>query len=798
MFPFIRAATTTTNNHNHNDTAKMTSPKTLDFPLPPRRPSVTSDLRSPPLAPFTNFATVAPAQQQLSRILELTNRYRTQTVTLLARQEALAAEQKTIFDLERQLWITEREIWAEERRLLTGGALPPPPTAGNSAAANIDSNLSTSPPPVDHATRFLSISSMAESTGTAAEQNLMPSSLSHPPLPEPIGTSAPRKQNSNNTAGVRLNWHMKQGMNSDRIPGIPNESVSPKGTRNGSLDHRNGSLKMDSPRYPPPGVLGLPGQTISEDLNEDREPGSNGGDEDYQISPALLAEATKLVYGEKAMSKRNSFSSNSTKRPIPALFKTLTDNNETKSIRRASSSIYPSSMRNARYTNSYSDSEEDDVFEVSSQARKLGQKNRKRSASQTDKPNDIPLRLRPSSNFGAAFGAINTNNQQNLAPPLPTARQGSLSSTTFYHPETPVDSFNSQHSFREAGWNAPGIATTSSIPKVTENNIVGDHGQPARLVKPTVEPINVKSAPWGITSTNLTSSPTFGTSEINLQQPQQGGLKPSPSGLTSSLSIGGSSQNSPISKGPTAAASTNSDKFSLSSSRYSEDSIVMDAPHPHHIHNNGNTNGTYTDVNHKYTAHTSSSTPSAVTTNRHSEQGGKKTSPPPMYTWTPPPPLPTSPRSTTSSGKSGMYANAILLSPSTLAPSTKTTNPRLSAVGCMLPIGISLGSPPLERMGTSSMLLSVSSRSEGGDDLDDDVDELEGHEVEITTDDEDNDEEDDDVVEIAAGNTARGVVGGAAGIKMIAGSGGGGYHDAPVEIVRDNGRWGNVLPGGMI
>lgn len=126
-------------------------------------------------------------------------------------------------------------------------------------------------------------------------------------------------------------------------------------------------------------------------------------------------------------------------------------------------------------------------------------------------------------------------------------------------------------------------------------------------------------------------------------------------------------------------------------------------------------------------------------------------------------------------------------------------------------------SPPMGRMGTSSMLLSVSSRSEGGDDLDDDVEEGEMGDVEIDTDDED----DGDVVEITN------VGGRNAGIRRVkspemilggrikspeprlGGSSAGNiytvvktqrmdYSDPPVEIVRDNSRWGNVLPGGMI
>ncbi|EPS39879.1 hypothetical protein H072_6409 [Dactylellina haptotyla CBS 200.50] len=751
----------------------MTSPKTLDFPLPPRRASNPSDLRSPPLAPFTNFAPVAPAQQQLSRILELTNRYRTQTVALLARQEALAAEQKSVFELERQLWNTEREIWEEERRLLTGGGAPNGAAVVNGdRITNLDAAFSAHPPtPVqlNNTTRFLSVSSMAESTGTA-EPNAVPASLQHPPPPpEPVAAAAPtsRRRDSLN-GGLRLNWYMKQGTTSDRIPGIPNESVSPKGTRS------NGR-KIDSPRYAPPGDPGLPRQIISEDINEDREGSAGENEDDFEISSALLSEATKLVYGDKATFGGNSAAA---KRQIPALFKTMSDTSDTKSIRRASSSIYPSSMRNARYLNSFSDdgSEEDDVYEVSKMPR-LGQKVRKRSASQTDKPNDIPLRLRPSSNFGAAFGAISTKGQQTLAPP-PPPRQGSISSSTFYHPETPVDSFNSQHSFRDASWAAnSGTGNTSKLP---ENSLGADSLQSSRTIKPTVDPINVKSTPWGVTSTNINSSPTFGNNEASMQQAQQGGLKPSPSGLTSSLSIS-SSQNSPVGKVPIPTTAS-SDKFSTTSSRYSGESIsiAMHANHHHH-HQNGHSQNYH---NNKQYLHKTPSSSSSANNNNGEQQKGKTS--PPTYTWTPPPPLPTSPTmSTTSSRKSGMYGNAILLSPSTIAPSMKTTNPRLSAVGGILPIA-GLSSPPLGRMGTSSMLLSVSSRSEGGDDLDDDDDELEEHEVEIETD------EEDDVVEIAGKKLSSNGMSKASGKKVM------GYNEPPVEIVRDNGRWGGVLPGGMI
>ncbi|KAF3277532.1 hypothetical protein TWF970_005139 [Orbilia oligospora] len=774
----------------------MTSPRTLDFPLPPRRGSVPTDIRSPTLASFVPPPNTSQQQQQqqqqqqLARILELTNRYRTQTVTLLARQEALSTEQKQVFELERQLWVTERQIWEEERRLLAPGF-----TGGNVVAATpavavavngdkgLDSSASVQSAPLNNPTRFLSVSSMAESLAaaeTAAGAMLPPPVPAS--LPEPVASV--RKRDS---TGLRMNWYLKHGMSHGAdSSSMPNESVSPKGTRNG---------KLDSPRYAPSNDLGKISRTISEADGE--------GEEDFEIPSSLIAEATKLIYGDRP-SKRGSFSSNSTatKRPVPALFKTLaSDNQDVKSVRRASSSIYPSS-KTAKYLTAFSDDglsdEEPDPYEAS----RRSQKHRKRSASQTDKPNqeaDIPLKLRPSSNFAAAFGSVgarggtqNQQQQQNLAPP-PPPRQGSVS-ISFYHPETPVDSFNSPNSFKEANWSGQ---PASSVPRLPENSVGGDSLQSSRTVKPTVEPINVKSAPWGVTSTNITSSPTFGNTAGN-------GLKTSPGGLTSSFSIG-SNQNSPVTRHPilttAALGAKESDKFSTASSRYSQDEDgVINEGHVHHD---------------SYQSHRNHKIANKQT---GSSNGNEKKTSPPTYIWTPPPPLPTSqlPISpTTSPMGTGLYGNTILLSPSTIAPSMKTSNPRLSAVGGVMPRSPTSSSPPMGRMGTSSMLLSVSSRSEGGDDLDDDVEEGDMGDIEIDTDDED----DGDVVEITNVGRATGrvkspemVLGGR--IKSpeprLGGPNAGNIHTVvkkaqrmdysgpPVEIVRDNSRWGNVLPGGMI
>ncbi|KAF3933010.1 hypothetical protein ABW20_dc0105284 [Dactylellina cionopaga] len=821
----------------------MTSPKTLDFPLPPRRTSNPSDLRSPPPhaapPPFSNvtLATVtSSAQQQLSRILELTNRYRTQTVTLLARQEALAAEQKGVFELERQLWSTEREIWEEERRLLASGSanssvnnnIISSSNSNSHACAPIASGVLVngervdslaSPIQLNNTTRFLSVSSMAESVGTA-EPTMLPPPI---PLPEPVTAPASMRKRDSSLGGVRLNWYPKHALSSEipTMPSINDANVSPKGTRNG---------KLDSPRYAPTGDMKLPGKTISEDLNEDGHCVEDDDEDDFDISPALLAEATKLVYGDIGKTKRReSSSSNSTTTKRP-------------SVRRASSSIYPSS-KNMRYLASFDDDEASEGDDEagnpypSSSLRYEAQKVRKRSASQTDKPGDqepnVPLRLRPSSNFGMAFGSVSARGQQNLAPP-PPPRQGSMSSSTFYHPETPVDSFNSQHSFRDANWtggsgnSGNGKSSNGGIARLPDNSLGGDSMSSNRTVKPAVEPINIKSAPWGITSTNVTS-PTFGKSSNDMQMLQPG-LKPSPSNLTSSLSIGSnSSHNSPTGKVPipttvisginnTASAGAAGDRFSTTSSHYSDHSSIMNGHDPYsYIPHHQNHQFMHKPPSSVASTNNNNYNNSSTTTSNHEQKG--KTSPP-TYTWTPPPPLPTSPaRSVGSSRKSGMYGNTILLSPSTVAPSMKTTNPRLSAVGGIMPRSTSgsvsggLGSPPLAtmmgRMGTSSMLLSVSSRSEGGDDLDDlddedDDDEVDGvdaglehDEVEIETD----DEEDGDVVEIG-GNAARnGVLGsgvntGGSGVKI--GVPGGFNTDSPVEIVRDNSRWGNVLPGGMI
>ncbi|KAK6498813.1 hypothetical protein TWF481_011386 [Arthrobotrys musiformis] len=771
----------------------MTSPRTLDFPLPPRRGSVPTDIRSPTLTPTIPSPSVSQQhqqqQQQLSRILELTNRYRSQTVTLLARQEALATEQKQVFELERQLWVTEREIWDEEKRLLTAGlsgvsvaptavpAAAAPAVAANGGDKSLDSNASVQSAPLNNSTRFLSVSSMAESSAAAPETTGGGAMLPPPvpaSLPEPVASV--RKRDS---TGVRLNWYIKHGMHGAEGASVPNESVSPKGTRNG---------KLDSPRYAPSNDLGKLSRTISEADGEEGE--------DFDIPPSLIAEATKLIYGDRP-SKRGSFSSNSTatKRPVPALFKTLaSDNQDVKSVRRASSSIYPSS-KTAKYLAAFSDDglsdEEPEIYENP----RRGQRHRKRSASQTDKPNqeaDIPLKLRPSSNFAAAFGSVGTRGQnqqqqQNLAPP-PPPRQGSIS-TSFYHPETPVDSFNSPNSFKEANWSGH---PTNSMPRLPENSVGGDSMHSIRTVKPTVEPINVKSAPWGVTSTNITSSPTFGNAAGN-------GSRTSPGGLTNSFS----NQNSPITKQPIPGAGSlgvrESDKFSLASSKYSQDENGnINEGHIHH-------DSYSTHRNHK------------IVHNQANSNGNEKKTSPPTYIWTPPPPLPTSqpPTSpTTSPMGTGLYGNTILLSPSTVAPSMKTSNPRLSAVGGVMPRSPTSSSPPMGRMGTSSMLLSVSSRSEGGD-SDNDVEEGEMGDIEIDTDDED----DGDVVEITnvggriggRVNSPEMILGGAR-VKSpeLRGHNAGNIHSVvkkaqrmeyaapPVEIVRDNSRWGNVLPGGMI
>ncbi|KAF3927725.1 hypothetical protein ABW21_db0206216 [Orbilia brochopaga] len=562
--------------------------------------------------------------------------------------------------------------------------------------------------------------------------------LQPPPPPEPVPNPGPRKRDSS-VGGVRLGWYMKHGLPASAEPSVTGDNVSPKGSGRG---------KGDSPRY------GSTSEVIDEEVVEG---------EDFDITPSLLAEAAKLVYSDRA-NKRASFSSNSTttKRGagIPTLFKTLAEPQDSsaaaKAVRRVSSSVYPGS-RTARYLNQFSDEDgsdyERDTFEhnSTSQPPKTEKKTRKRSASHSEKANEeppVPLRLRPSSNFGTAFGSVRSNNgQQMLAPPAPP-RQGSMSSSTFYHPETPVDSFNSQHSFREASW------TARNMPKLSGDGVGGGSLRSNRTIKSPTEPMNVKSAPWGVTSTNITS-PTFGASDVPT------GLKPSPSNLTSSLSIS-SSLNSPVGRPPSEKGVAYS-----SSSRYSTDGISEMNIHIPSIHNYSSTN----------------SNNNTTSTNGDGQQKGKTS--PPTYTWNPPPPLPTSPsRSASSSRKSGLYGTAILLSPSTVAPSTKT-NLRLSAVGGIMP-----RSPPLVgRMGTSSMLLSVSSKSENGDD-DDDLMEQDDHELEMEA-------EERRLAALASRvkspelRTDSGANGGAKGRL------GEGFNEAPVEIVRES-RWANVLPGGMI
>ncbi|KAK6354686.1 hypothetical protein TWF696_003825 [Orbilia brochopaga] len=711
----------------------MTSPKTLDFPLPPRRGSnpSTSEIRSPPPVSFPGTPT--PQQQQLARILELTNRYRTQTVTLLARHEALQAEQKNVFDLERQLWSTEREIWEEERRLLTAGLTTNVVVNGEKAAHDPAVSIYSPTGQLNQATRFLSVSSMAESVKGEQQHQQQQQQPQPLPVPEPVPNPGMRKRDSS-VGGVRLGWYMKHGLPVGAEASGTGDNISPKGSGRG---------KGDSPRY------GSTSEVIDEEAVDA---------EDFDITPSLLAEAAKLVYTDKS-NKRASFSSNSTttKRGagIPTLFKTLAEPQDSsaaaKAVRRVSSSVYPGS-RTARYLNQFTDDEvsddDRDTFEhgSTSQPPKTEKKTRKRSASHSEKANEeppVPLRLRPSSNFGTAFGSVR-GNQQMLAPPAPP-RQGSMSSSTFYHPETPVDSFNSQHSFREASW------TARNMPKLSENSVGGDSMRSNRTIKSPTEPTNVKSAPWGVTSTSITS-PTFGASDI----PQ--GLKPSPSNLTSSLSIS-SSLNSPVGRPPSEKGVAYS-----SSSRYSTDGISEMNIHVHSTHNYSSTNSN-----------------NNTSTSGDQQQKGKTS--PPTYTWNPPPPLPTSPsRSASSSRKSGLYGTALLLSPSTVAPSTKT-NPRLSAVGGIMP-----RSPPLGRMGTSSMLLSVSSKSENGDD-DEDLLEQDEHEMEMEA-------EEKRVAALASRVKSPelrtdGANGGAKGRLAE------GFNEAPVEIIRES-RWANVLPGGMI
>ncbi|EWC47399.1 hypothetical protein DRE_00367 [Drechslerella stenobrocha 248] len=710
----------------------MTSPKTLDFPLPPRRGS--SEIRSPPLGPFPT--TVQPQQQQLARILELTNRYRTQTVTLLARHEALQTEQKNVFDLERQLWNTEREIWEEERRLLTAGiGLPGPSGVYVSSEKNSSSNETPAPihsptGQLNHTTRFLSVSSMAESTKGEREHGQGQGQQQAPPEPQ-VNTASSKKRDSY-VGGVRLGWYLKQGMPSGTdASAAANESVSPKAA--------TGRVKgMDSPRY---GSTSEVGPTIDEEAVDSA---------DFDITPSLIAEATKLVYGDRA-GKRSSFSSSSTatKRGvgIPTLLKSLADAPDAsgvKGVRRVSSLVYPGT-RAGRYLNRFSDDDGSDddrgAYERgqgNQQAANMDRKSRKRSVSHPEKNNEeppVPLRLRPSSNFGAAFASV--REQQMLAPPQPS-RQGSMSSSTFYHPETPVDSLGSQRSFREASWSA------RRMPNLADNSLGGDSMHSNPTIKSPTQATNVKSAPWGVTSINVTS-PTFGAGEL------PHGLKPSPSNLTSSLSIS-SSQNSPIRP-----------EVASTSSRYSTDEVSLGSGHLNRNYSSNNTGATSASGEHHH---------------YHHQQKGKTS--PPTYTWTPPPPMPTSPaQSAASSRKSGLYGTTILLSPSTVAPSTKA-NLRLSAVGGIMP-----RSPPIGRMGTSSMLLSVSSKSENGDD---DDEELEDHSMEL---------EEHELNKRLNGPNGMLEVSGTNNGKPAQTRLADGYSDAPVEIVRDA-RWGNMLPGGMI
>ncbi|KAF3932785.1 hypothetical protein ABW19_dt0207422 [Dactylella cylindrospora] len=691
----------------------MSSPKTLDFPLPPPRGSIpTTDLRSPPPVPFSPSL----QQQQLSKILDLTNRYRTQAVALLARQEALQTEQKNVFELERQLWVTEREIWEEERRILTSGL-----SGGGAIHGEKKDSTTTpignsthpmpmlSPNQLNHTTRFLSVSSMAESQADPGY-----------------------RQRQSSGGGSGIGWFLKQGTPTAASVPLPNESVSPKGTR----------PKQDSPRYGSISEMSLVEPEIPEEAIDD--------DDLAEIPHALITEATKLVYGEK-VAKRGSFSSNgTTKRPV--LFTTLSDNPDSvqKSLRRASSSTtvkYPTA-KNAQYLAAFSDEDlSDDNGERDTQTPqppKPEQRVRKRSASHADKTSDeppIPLRLRPASNFGTAFGssAGSLRGQQTLQPP---PRAGSILHSTFYHPETPVDNFSHQHSFRDASWNGG--------PKVSDDSLGGKSNNSNVTVKQIPQPITIKATPWGVASTNLTS-PTFGK---DMSQ----GLKPphSPSNLTSSLSIS-SSQNSPA----RVPIPSTDNGFSTSSRYTPEDSSRGDGPQ----------NGTH----------------------GNGEQKGKTS--PPTYTWMPPPPRPTSPaHSAGSSRRSGLYGHTILLSPSTVAPSMKTADPRLSAVG-----GIPPFSPTLGRMGTSSMLLSVSSRSENGDDDDDeelDSDEERGSLNGHTNDGRIHSTTSMEVPMRLGGGVVTGTTGGANGESKVRTVDG--FVEPPIEIVKDSGRWGNVIPGGMI
>jgi len=179
-----------------------------------------------------------------SDLLTLTHKYRAQTVTLIARQEALLSEQKAVFELERQLWATEREMWEAERSLLL---------------------------------RNQSVDEFQQESAKTVAQS-----------------ERTRKRQSSGGGGI--GWFLKQGSRQQTENHI--DDVSPRNSRTASTEQSERSSNISK------SASSRRQSLLSNKVEEEVEDEENIDDGDFStIPPSLLAEASRLIYGDKPQAK---------------------------------------------------------------------------------------------------------------------------------------------------------------------------------------------------------------------------------------------------------------------------------------------------------------------------------------------------------------------------------------------------------------------------------------------------------------------------------------------------------------
>ena len=390
----------------------MASPSNMDFPIPSRS-SITS---LPGQLNFEN-ETLNP-----SRLLSLVHRYRSQAITLVAKQEALLAEQKRTFDLERELWNTEREIWEEERRILNTES-----HQRRESFAVVESGSS----------QMIN----GDETGVSINAKSFGDSTTN-------GTGR-RRESSGGGSGIA--WFLKQGRQpsgTDSVTSVEELLVSPKD----SITNLKPRPAVSAPSSQKPA-----GRSWSQDNDADE---GVVDDEDFnQLSPSLLAEASRIVYGDRREKRRPSSSLLSPGPSRPTLVTSLSANvvpqhhDLLSGLGIQSNDSSTSQLGGVKHNYLASASESDsDNEEEEEEVR----------PEKTNEKFDIPLRLKQTTNFGAEFGTVRPVNvrkrsRQDLRKrDLQHERGRSITSvgvgkTSFYDPETPVRQLRQQHQLHRQG-----------------------------------------------------------------------------------------------------------------------------------------------------------------------------------------------------------------------------------------------------------------------------------------------------------------------------------------------------------